>query len=66
MHNHMWKFCQKSIVSSSSTAKKPEPNDDHPKDVSSMAGAAGNQPMAQVSASRQVYEIDSNDEMVMD
>jgi hypothetical protein len=66
MANHAWKFCRKSIVSSSSNGKKPKPKDDHPKDISSAAGAGGDKPKAQVSASRRVYEVDSNDEMIMD
>jgi hypothetical protein len=66
MDNHAWKFCRKSIVSSSSKGKKTNPKDDHPKDVSSAAGVAGDKPKAQVSASRWVYEVDSNDEMIMD
>jgi hypothetical protein len=41
MDNHGWKFCRKPIVSSSSNGKKPKPKDDHPKDVSSVAGAGG-------------------------
>jgi len=64
--NHAWKFCRKSIVYSSSKGKKPKPKDDHPKDVSSTAGAEGDKPKAQVSACRLVYEVDSNDEMIMD
>jgi hypothetical protein len=54
MDNHAWKFCWKSIVSSSSKGRKPKPKDDHPKDVSSAAGAGGDKPKAQVSASRRV------------
>jgi hypothetical protein len=66
MDNHTWKFCQKSIVSSSSKGKKPKPKDDNPNDDSSAVGAAGDKPKAQVSASRWVYEVDFNDEMIMD
>jgi len=66
MDNHAWKFCQKSIVSSSSKGKRPKPKDDHPKDVSSVAGAAGNKPKAQASASRRIHKVDSNDEMIID
>jgi len=63
---YAWKFCQKSILSSSSKGKRPKPKDDHPKDVSSTAGAGGDKRKAQVTASRRVYELDSNDEMIMD
>jgi len=66
MDNHAWKFCRKSIVFSSSNGKRPKPKDDHPKNVSSAAGEGGDKPKVQVSASRQVYEVDSNDEMIMD
>jgi hypothetical protein len=66
MDNHAWKFSRKSIVSSSSQGKRPKPKDDHPKEALSMAGAEENNPKAQVSASRGVYEVDSNDEMIMD
>ena len=64
--NHPWKFCRKPIVSSSSKGKKTKPNDDNPKDVSSAAAAGGVKPKAQVSAPRWVYEVDSNDDMIMD
>jgi hypothetical protein len=66
MDNHAWKFCRKSIVSSSSKGKKPKPKDDHPKDVSSAAGAGGDEAKGRVFESRRVYEVDSNDEMIMD
>jgi len=66
MDNHAWKFCPKSIVSSSSNSKKLKPKDDHPEDVSSVAVAGRDMPKPQISASRRVYEVDSNDEMIMD
>ena len=66
MDNHARKFCQKSIMASSSKGKWPKPKDDHPKDVSSAAGAAWSKPKAQVSASRQIYKVDSNNEMIID
>jgi hypothetical protein len=65
MDNHAWKFCQTSIMSLSSKGKKPKPKDDHPTDVLSVAGAGRDKPKVQVSASRRIYEVDSNDEMIM-
>jgi len=66
LDNHAWKFCQKSIVASLSQGKRPTPQDDHPNDVSSVAGAAGSEPKTQVSASRPIYEVDSKDEMIIE
>ena len=66
MENHTWKFCWKSIVVSSSQGKWPKAKDDNPKNVSSAAGAGGNMPKPQVSESRRVCEVDSNDEKIID
>jgi hypothetical protein len=66
MDNHVWKCCRKSIVSSYSEGKRPKHKDVAPNNVSSAAGAGGDKPNSQVSASRRVNEVDSNAEMIMD
>jgi len=43
----------------------PKPIDNHPKDFSSAAAAAGSETKAHVPASRRIYEVDSNDEMII-
>jgi hypothetical protein len=53
-------------MSSSFNVKTPKPKDDHLYDVLSLAGAGGDKPKAQVPASRWVYEVDSDDDMIMD
>jgi len=53
-------------VGSFSKGKQPKPKDDHPKDFSSAAGVAGYKHRVQVFASRQIYDVDSNDEMIID
>jgi len=64
--NSLWKICQTSIVALSSKGNRPKPNGDYPKDVSSASGAAGKNPKAQVSASRQIHKVDSTYEMITD
>jgi len=66
MGYHTWMYYQESIVASSSKDKWPTPKDDHPRNVSSAAGPAGSTPKAQASASRRIYEVDSNNEMIID
>jgi hypothetical protein len=66
MDKHTWKFSRKSIVSSACNGKTTKCKADQPMDVSSLAGAGWDKPKAQMSASIKVYEVDSNDEMLMD
>jgi hypothetical protein len=54
------------MLASSSKGKMPKSKDDHPEDVMSAVGAAAKVLKAQVSGSRQVYNVGSNDEMITD
>jgi hypothetical protein len=45
---------------------RPKLNNNHPKNVSSTAGAAGTKPKVMVSIFRNVYKVDFNDERIID
>jgi hypothetical protein len=66
MDNNSWKFCRKSIMASSFKGKGSTPTNDHAKDISSTAEAAGNKPKAQVTPSRLAYIVYSLNEMIID